>query len=177
MFDEPSSGSNSKQYLPHLKCFGNLNDPRLLLRRHRAETAAVIHRLDDDLVREDVELLLHFALHVLVFGRAEDVGEARAAHLVGDHLRGEREVVQHAGELTRRLGVIALLLDDEPLDRDDRRCGMFDHAAVLYGMGSVRFAQPRRCVSTRIDLEAIPNIAARTDSHRYRSGKVALASN
>jgi len=88
----------------------------------------VVHRLDDDLVREDVELLLRLALNVLVFRRTEDVGEARAADLVGDHFRREREVVQNSRQLTRRFRVIALLLDDEPLDGDDRRCSVFDHA-------------------------------------------------
>ena len=78
---------------------------RLLLGRHRAQPAAVVDRLDDDLVGEHVELLLHLALHVLGLRGAEDVGQAGAAHLVGDHLGGEREVVQDAGELTRRLGI------------------------------------------------------------------------
>ena len=52
--------------LAALEVVGNLNDVRLFLRGHRTETSAMVHRLDDDLVREDVELLLHFALHVLV---------------------------------------------------------------------------------------------------------------
>ena len=72
-----------------------------------------------------------FALHVLVVGGAEDVGEAGAAHLVGDHLRGEREIVEDARELARRFRVIALLLDDEALDRDDRRRGVLDHVQAM----------------------------------------------
>ena len=110
---------------------GNLNDSRLLFRRHRAQATGVIHRLDDDLVRYDVELLLNFALHVLGVRRAEDVGETGHADLAGDHLRGERDVVQDAGELAGGLRMLALLLDDEPLDGDDRRCRVSDHAEAL----------------------------------------------
>ena len=115
--------------LAALEVLGNLDDARLFLGRHGAQPAAVVHRLDDDLVGEHVELLLHLALHVLVVGGAEDVGEPRAADLVGDHLGGERQVVQDARELTRRFRVVALFLDDETLDRDDRRCGVLDHVA------------------------------------------------
>ena len=119
MFDEPSSGSNSRQYLPHLKFSG-------IWMMSGSSSDAIAHRrppwsiaLTMISLAEDVELLLNLALHVLTVIRAEDVGESRAADLVGDHLRGERQIVQHAGELTRRFGVIALFLDDETLDRDD----------------------------------------------------------
>jgi hypothetical protein len=105
--------------LPALELLRNLNDPGLFLGRHCAEASAVVHRLDDDLVGENVELLLRLALDVLVFRCAEDVGEARAAHLVRDHFRRERQVVENARELTRGFRMIALLFDDEPLDGDD----------------------------------------------------------
>jgi hypothetical protein len=75
----------------------------------------VIHCLDDDLVGEDIQLLLCLALHVLQIGGAEDVSQSRASHLVGDHLGGQSQIVQKARELTRRLGVELLLLDDESL--------------------------------------------------------------
>ena len=119
MLDEPSSGSNNRQYFPQRKFSGDVDDRRLLLRRHGAQPAAVVHRLDDYLVGDDVQLLLNFALDVHVFRGAEDVGQTGAADLVGDHLRGQRQVVEDAGELTRRLRVKLLLLDDEPLDGDD----------------------------------------------------------
>ena len=169
---------------------GNLNDSRLLFRRHRAQATGVIHRLDDDLVRYDVELLLNFALHVLGFRRAEDVGETGHADLAGDHLRGERDVVQDAGELAGGLRMLALLLDDEPLDGDDRRCGVSDHAVLrslassarelgCYMMSqalsacscpsrlesacskhSITATNAMRRVLARVDLEAIGKVAA-----------------
>src|SRR2546430_8677907 len=117
---------------------GNLDDSRLLFRRHRAQATGVIHRLDDDLVRYDVELLLNFALPILGFRRAEDVGETGHADLAGDHLRGEPDVVQDAGELAGGLRMLALLLDDEPLDGDDRRCGVSDHAVLRSLASSAR---------------------------------------
>jgi hypothetical protein len=87
----------------------------------------VVHRLDDRLVGEDVELLLHLPLNVLVVGRAENVDEAGAANLARDHLRREREVVQDSRQLPGGLRVLPLLLDDEALDRDDRGRGVMDH--------------------------------------------------
>jgi hypothetical protein len=93
----------------------------------------VVHRLDDGLVGEDVELLLYFALHVLCVLGTEDVREARAAHFVRDHLRGERHVVKDTRQLTRGFRVLSLLLDDETLDRDDGRRFVLQHGATLPG--------------------------------------------
>ena len=50
--------------LAALEAVGDRDDPGLLLRRHGAQPAAVVHRLDDRVVGEDVELLLDLALHV-----------------------------------------------------------------------------------------------------------------
>src|SRR5512146_3215010 len=82
MFDEPSSGSKSRQYLPHLKCSGIWMIPG-------SSSDAMVHGLHDDLVRHDVELLLDLALNVLALRGAKDVRETRAADLVGDHLGSE----------------------------------------------------------------------------------------
>ena len=90
---------------------------------------------------------------------AEDVGEAGAAHLVGDHLRGEREVVQDARQLARRFGVESLLLDDEALDRDDRCCRVFDHAASPR-RGRLHVVGHARGVRARVDLVRDSAIAA-----------------
>ena len=110
---------------------GNGDDVRLFLGRHGTEPAPMVHRLHDGVVGEDVELLLDLPLHIRVLRRAEDVGQAGAAHLVRDHLGGERHVVEDAGQLTRGLRVHAFLLDDEALDRDDRRRGVLNHSPYL----------------------------------------------
>ena len=64
MLEEPSSGSNSEQ-VPALRIFRR-NGVGLfhLLGRHAAELAAPLTCLEDDLVRDEVERLLVFALDV-----------------------------------------------------------------------------------------------------------------
>src|SRR5258707_3820882 len=143
--------------LPAAKPLGYGNDPGLLLGRHRAEPAAVVHGLDDGVVGEHVELLLDFALHVRVLGGAEDVRETRETHLVGNHLRRERHVVQNAGELASGLRMQALLLDDESLDRDDRRRGMLNHGQPLREAGTVGRPQTDGCAGVR--ARAVPTEA------------------
>ncbi len=115
------------------EAFRNVDDVRLFLGRHGAEPSAVVERLDDDLVRNHVELLLHLTLHVDVGCGSQDVGQAGASHLVGDHLPGKRHVVQDAGELPGGLGMLALLVDDEAFDRDDRCGGVLDHGQAPEG--------------------------------------------
>src|SRR5438105_11924283 len=170
-------GIEQQDVLAASKVLGDLNDARLLFRRHRAQTSGMVHRLDDDLIRDDVELLLNFTLNVLRFRRAENVGQTGHADLARDHLRRKRNVVQDAGELARRLRMLALLLDDEPLDGDDRRCRVSDHvnhpplatlAASLYGVASAARllllllpAKPARRVVAGVDLEAIGKVATR----------------
>jgi len=55
-------------------------------------------------------------VNVLQAGGAEDIGESGAANLVGDHLGGERQIVEQSRKLTRCFGVQLLLLDDEAFD-------------------------------------------------------------
>ena len=77
--------------------------------------------------------LLALCALVLFTGRAEDVREARAAHPVRDHFRGERHVVEDAGQLPGGLRMQALLLDDESFDRYDG-CGfVLEHASYPTG--------------------------------------------
>ena len=97
------------------------------------------------------------SLNVLQVGRAEDVGQPRAADFVGDHLRGEREIIEQPGELTRGLGMKLLLLDDEPLDcYDGCRC-VLDH-----------FRDPCRGCSARA---AAPNTVEHRFRRRYESNR------
>ena len=60
----------------------------------------MIDRLDDDLVGENVELLLRLSLNVLEVSSAKYVSQSGAAHLVGDHLRSQRQIVEYSGKLT-----------------------------------------------------------------------------
>ena len=117
--NSPIEWIEQQHVLAGAEAFRNVNDVRLFLGGHRAQPSAMIERLDDDFVGDDIQLLLHFALHVHVIGGAQDVGKAGAAHLVRDHLSGERHVVQDSRQFTRGFREIAFLLDDEPLDRDD----------------------------------------------------------
>jgi hypothetical protein len=78
---------------------------------------AVTYRL----VREYVQLLLLLALDVDLAELAEDVGQARPAHLARNDFRGETEIVEQIGQLTRGLRVQALLLHDVALNCDDGR--------------------------------------------------------
>src|SRR5205814_1875659 len=70
------------------------------------------------LVGDLVELLHRFALDVLLAHRAEYVGQAGAADLVGDDLRGQGDARQQPREFARGARVVAaLLLDDVLLER------------------------------------------------------------
>ena len=87
----------------------------------------MVHRLDHDVVRQHVELLLRFALNVFVVGGADDIDESGHSDLVRNHLGGEREVVQYARKLAAGFRVEALLFDNEALDRYDGDGGVVDH--------------------------------------------------
>src|SRR5438128_1887560 len=91
----------------------------ILLRRRHAHPPRVLDAVAHGLVGEEIELLLQVAGDVHRARRAEDVGEPGAAHVAGDDLRGEAEVVQQVRQLPRRLRVEPLLLHDETLNRDD----------------------------------------------------------
>ena len=104
----------------------NGDDVFVLFRRQDRELPGRAQHLVDHVVGEDVELLDLLAVHVLVAREAEDVHQPGARHLAIDHLRRERHVGQHAGELAARPGVQALLLEEELAERD--RAGGHDGA-------------------------------------------------
>ncbi len=79
-----------------LEPFGDLDDIRLFFGCHSAEPAAVIDSFNDDIVRDDVQLLLDFALDILVGSSPDDVDESGASHLIGDNLSSDGEVVQQS---------------------------------------------------------------------------------
>src|SRR5205085_11474938 len=68
-------------------------------------------------------------MDVLVAGEPEDVHQPRAHHQPVDHLGGDRDVHQQAGELARALGMRELLLQDE-LRQGERA---FRHGASAAG--------------------------------------------
>ncbi len=100
--------------------------------------AALLDAADQHVVGEDVELLDLLALHVRVAGEAEDAREPGAADLAGDDLRGQRELMEEAGEVPRRAGGAPLhreqmLLQGLPAIRGTRGPDRenFIHAKVL----------------------------------------------
>ena len=104
---------------PDVEPVGDGDDAVALLRDHAAEVPGVVHRLEDDLLRECVELLDLLAVDVLLAGAPEDVDEPGHVDLARDDLGGERDVVEERGEAARGARVQALLVDDVPVDRDD----------------------------------------------------------
>src|SRR5262249_31157585 len=88
----------------------------------------VIEGVEQDLVRHDVELLLHLALDVLVSGRAPLAGEPGAGERARDALAGDAEAHQKERELARRARMGLLLLEDEAIERDRRRAHLTSYA-------------------------------------------------
>ena len=65
-------------------------------------------------MRENVQLLLRFALHVLRTGLAENVvHQPGAVNIAVQHLRGEADGGEDAAQFTFRLRVLGLTHDDE----------------------------------------------------------------
>jgi hypothetical protein len=59
-------------------------------RRHRRQVAAPFVGFEQDFVGDDVQLLLHFALHVFGVGRAEHFAQRAFADRVADGFAGAR---------------------------------------------------------------------------------------
>ena len=98
---------------------GHLDDVLVLLGRDHGQLTRAAEHAHDRLVREDVQLLDLLALHVDRAGGAEHVREPRADDGLVDHLRGQRDIEQQAGELPTGLGMLSLLLEHE-LRQGDR---------------------------------------------------------
>jgi len=95
---------------------GNGNDVVVFLRRHDAQMPAVIHRAEDDVVRERIQFLDSFAMYVLVRGRAEGIYQPRAADCPRDDADCQREIAQQPRKFTGCLRMRVLRLCDIPLD-------------------------------------------------------------
>ena len=84
--------------------------------------AAMVHRLIDRLIGKFIKFLHHIAAHVHPVGGAEDVHESGFADFAPHELCGEREIVQEAGKISRRIRVLTLLLVDKPFERHELFC-------------------------------------------------------
>ena len=93
--------------------FGNGNDLGDLFAHHAADGARKGDGLDEDVVADDVELLLVFALDVFGAGHAEHAGEGAVAHLEADRLAGFGDADDQAGE--NGVEVVKLLFTAEIL--------------------------------------------------------------
>ncbi len=91
-----------------------------LLGRRQRDEPAVVEGVEQDLVRHDVQLLLHLALDVLLAGRAPLSGEAGARERARDALAGDAEAHEEERELARRARKGLLFLQDEAIERDRR---------------------------------------------------------
>ncbi len=107
--------------LARVPLLGNGYRITFFLRRHHAHASREADGLLDRLVGDNIELLLLFALHVSRAEGTEHVHQAGPSHIPGDHLRRECDVVEQISEVAGGLGVHPLLLEDEPLDRNQCR--------------------------------------------------------
>ena len=73
--------------------------------------AAPFVGLDQHLVGDDVELLLHLALHVLAAGAAQHAAQGALVDGVADALAGACHHFQQQAQLGRDVAVDALLFD------------------------------------------------------------------
>ena len=101
---------------------GNVKDVLIFLGCHHAKMAAMVHRLIDRLIGKFIKFLHHITAHVHPVGGAEDVHESGFANLAPHELCGEREIVQEAGKISRRIRVLTLLLVDKSFERHELFC-------------------------------------------------------
>jgi hypothetical protein len=73
--------------------------------------AAPFVGLDQHLVGDDVQLLLHLALHVLAAGRAQHAAQGALVDGLADALAGAGHHFEQQAQLARDVAVDALLLD------------------------------------------------------------------
>ena len=80
-------------------------------RRHRRQMAAPFVRFEQDLVGDDVEFFLYFALHVFRVGRAQHLAQGALADGVADGLAGARDHFDQQAQFGRDAVVRALFFD------------------------------------------------------------------
>ena len=109
--DEPSSGSYRSRNSPRGIAVRNLIGLGHFLRNHRGELTAPLVRIDEHFVRDHVELLLRFSLHVVLSDGIADAAERTFAHAIADRLACARDHFDQEPQLGRDLPVMPLLLD------------------------------------------------------------------
>ncbi len=116
---------------------------RHLLGAHHTHVTALLHAAGDHVVGEDIELLHLFALNVLFAGEAENAGEARAAHLTGNDLGGQGDLMKQPREVAGRAGRLPLHRQNVLLEglARERRTGGTD-GEVLRRVHTAPLADP-----------------------------------
>src|SRR6478609_1399514 len=109
-----------------------------LLGGERREVAAPLVGLEQDLVREHVELLLRLALHVDGIERAMAVGERALAHAGADALAGAGDRLEEQAQI-RVDEVLVALPGDEELGEGDAAHGAHSKG---YGPAGARRKAP-----------------------------------
>ena len=93
-----------------------------LLGGERGEVAAPFVGLEQDLVREHVELLLHLALHVVRARRAEVARKGALVDCVADRLAGARHGLDQEAQVGVDERLVALALDEKAREADAACC-------------------------------------------------------
>src|SRR5687768_6332773 len=101
------------------KTLGNLDDVLVLFGSHAAQVAAVIERLEDDLVGPEVELLHVIAGRILLIRTTQNIDQSGHVDLARDQLGRKGNVIQQIAECAARFRMPALLLENVALDGDD----------------------------------------------------------
>jgi hypothetical protein len=108
-------------------------------RGHGGQMSAPLIGVDQHIVGDDVELLLHFALHVAGAGGAEHVAQCAFVHGDADAFAGAGDHFDEQAQLGRDDAVLALLLDEIAGEVDG-----LGHGESLEGKGRAAISRPGR---------------------------------
>ncbi len=108
-------------------------------RGHGGQMSAPLVGVDQHIVGDDVELLLHFALHVAGAGGAEHVAQCAFVHGDADAFAGAGDHFDEQAQLGRDDAVLALLLDEIAGEVDG-----LGHGESLEGKGRAAISRPGR---------------------------------
>ena len=83
-----------------------------LFRGNACQQAGALHGIDEDLIGDDIQLLLLFALHIFLPGRAQNARQFSQSDQVRQALARGRDIVEQRREGTTRFVLRAALLDN-----------------------------------------------------------------